>query len=206
MRVPRALRAAALIAAAVLLGLLAVQGTYALWNAATSAPPGTVQAASFTVNLTGSPSGVSTPMTQANGQAASLSLNSAAASLTPGTSAYASATVTNASDAGGAFSITVTADNANVANVGAGTLAAYLTVNAKIGATTADCSVTSGYNTTLTATTGLTSAAVPKGGSTVLCFQVTLAANAPATVKGQSVNITVPLTARQLCGVPAGCP
>jgi hypothetical protein len=28
---------------------------------------------------------------------------------------------------------------------------------------------------------------------------------APATVKGQAVNITLPLTARQLCGVPSGC-
>ncbi|MFC9350420.1 SipW-dependent-type signal peptide-containing protein [Arthrobacter sp. NPDC057013] len=206
MRVPRALRAAALIATAVLLGLLAVQGTYALWNAATTAAPGTVQAASFTVNLTGSPSGASSPMTLANGQAAILSLNSTAASLTPGTSAYASATVVNASDAGGTFSISVTAESANVANVGTGTLAASLTVNAKIGATTAECSVTTGYNTALTATTGLSSAAVPKGGSTVVCFQVTLAANAPAAVKGQSATITVPLTARQLCGVPTGCP
>jgi hypothetical protein len=109
MGIPRSLRAAALIAAAVLLGLLTVQGSYALWNVGTSAAPGTVSAASFTVNLTGSPSGQVTPMTLAGGQAASLALLTQATALTPGTAVYAGALVGNASDAGGVFSIDVTA-------------------------------------------------------------------------------------------------
>jgi hypothetical protein len=47
--------------------------------------------------------------------------------------------------------------------------------------------------------------AVAKLASTTLCFEVKLASNAPATVKGQSVTITIPLSATQLCGVPSGC-
>ena len=57
MRIPRTLRAGLLIAAAVVLGLLTVQGTYALWNASTSATPGTVSSASFDVSLTEAPPG-----------------------------------------------------------------------------------------------------------------------------------------------------
>jgi hypothetical protein len=205
MGIPRSLRAAALVAVAVLLGLLAVQGSYALWNAMVSTAPGAVSAASFTVNLTGSPSGQTTPMTLAGGQSASLALTAQNAVLSPGTATYANVLVGNASDAGGAFSISVTAENATVANTGGGSLAQYVTVNAKTATTTADCAIATGYNTSL-ATTGLTSAAVPKGGSTVMCFEVKLSTNAPAAVKGQAANITVSLTARQLCGVPSGCP
>jgi hypothetical protein len=203
MGIPRSLRAAALIAAAVLLGLLTVQGSYALWNVGTSAAPGTVSAASFTVNLTGSPSGQVTPMTLAGGQAASLALLTQATALTPGTAVYAGAHVGNASDAGGMFSIDVTAGAPTVTNAGNGSLSLYLSVGAKTATSTAACATATGY-APLTAA-GLTSAAVPKGGSTVLCFEVKLSSAAPATVKGQSVSITIPLTARQLCGVPGGC-
>lgn len=204
MGIPRSLRATALVAAAVLLGLLAVQGSYALWNAMVPAAPGTLSAASFTVNLTGSPSGQTTPMTMAGGQSASLALTAQNAVLSPGTSTYADVLVGNASDAGGAFSISVTAENPTVANAGGGSLAQYLSVSAKTAAATADCAITTNY-TPLTSA-GLTSGAVPKGGSVVMCFEVKLSTAAPAAVKGQTANITVPLTARQLCGVPTGCP
>ncbi|MFE4542241.1 hypothetical protein [Arthrobacter sp. NPDC056727] len=197
MGIPRGVRAAALIAAAVLLGLLAVQGSYALWNAAVSSSPGSVSAASFTVNLTGTSTGQSTSMTLAGGQSAVLALTGGATVLTPGTSAYAGVLVGNASDAGGPFSISLTAAGASIANVGTGSLAAYLSVNAKTAATTTDCAVPTGYSTSVL-TSSLTTAAVPKGGSTVICFQVSLSPSAPAAVKGQSVNITVPVTAQQL--------
>jgi hypothetical protein len=139
MGIPRSLRATALIAVAVLLGLLAVQGSYALWNSLVSRAPGTVTAASFTVNLTGTPSGQGTPMTLAGGQSASLALTSQNAVLSPGTATYANVLVGNASDAGGAFSISVTADAPTLVNNAGGSLASYLTVNAKTGTTAADC-------------------------------------------------------------------
>jgi hypothetical protein len=206
MGIPRKLRAAALIAAAVLLGLLTVQGSYALWAANASAAPGTLSSASFNVSLAGQPSAQSTNMTLAGGQSAHLSLTTVGAplaGLTPGTAVYASVTAANNSDAGGPFSISITAGAAALTNVGSGSLAQYLTVNTKTAAFAADCSSASGY-TPLTAT-GFASSPIQKGGTAVLCFEVRLAGSAPYSVKGQAVTISLPLTAHQLCGVPNGC-
>ncbi|MHA7289604.1 hypothetical protein ACX80V_08160 [Arthrobacter sp. MDT3-24] len=202
MRIPRMLRAGALIAAAVVLALLAVQGTFALWNAGTSAAPGTVTSASFDVSLTASPSGQATNMSLPGGTSATISLGSVA-SLAPATPVYASLVVGNNSNAGGTFSTSITAEQATVTNVGLGTLAQYVTVSAKFASTVAACNTATGY-APLTAA-GLTSAAVPKAASTVLCFQVSLSSSTSILLKGQAVNISLPLTARQLCGVPSGC-
>ncbi|MFE4541423.1 hypothetical protein [Arthrobacter sp. NPDC056727] len=196
MRIPRHLRAAALVVAAVLMGLLTVQGSYALWAAAASATPGAVTAASFDVSLTGTPTGQVTNMTAAGGQAAIISLSPSTA-LTPGSAVYSSVSATNNSDAGGQFNISVTAGAPTVSNVAGGGLASYVTVSAKSATSAAACGTT-GY-------TGLTPVTVPKGASTTLCYEIKLASNAPATVKGQAVSISVPLTATQLCGVPSGC-
>ncbi|WP_066293677.1 hypothetical protein [Arthrobacter sp. B6] len=202
MRIPRMLRAGALIAAAVVLGLLAVQGTYALWNAGTATAPGTVSAASFDVSLKASPSGQATNMSLPGGTSATINLGQIT-SLAPGTPVYASLVVGNNSDAGGTFSTSITAGQATVTNVGLGVLAQYVTVSAKFGSAVAECYSTAGY-APLTAA-GLTSAAVPKATSTVLCFQVSLSSSTSMLLKGQAVNISLTLTARQLCGVPSGC-
>ena len=201
MGIPRHLRAAALVAAAVLLGLLTVQGSYALWAAAASATPGTVTAASFDVSLTGTPTGQVTNMTAAGGQSAIISLNPSTA-LTPGSAVYSSVSASNNSDAGGQFNISVTAGAPVVSNVAGGAMATYVTVSARTAATDGACGTT---NYLAVPAGGLTSAAVPKGTSTTLCFEVRLASNAPAAVKGQAVSISIPLTATQLCGVPSGC-
>ena len=202
MRIPRMLRAGALIAAAVVLGLLAVQGTYALWNAGTSTAPGTVSSASFDVSLTASPSGQATNMSLPGGASATINLGSAT-TLAPGTPVYASLVVGNNSNAGGTFSTSITAGQATVTNVGLGILAQYVTISAKFAPAVAECYSATGY-AALTAA-GLTSAAVPKSTSTVLCFQVSLSSSTSMLLKGQAVNISIPLTARQLCGVPSGC-
>ena len=201
MRIPRALRAGLLIAAAVVLGLLAVQGTYALWNASTSTAPGTVSSASFDVSLTASPSGNVTNMTIPGG-AATINL-AQPTTLTPGTSAYVSVAAGNNTNAGGTFNTTITAENPSLLPAGSGTLSQYVKVNGKFTATAATCGTT-GY-TAITTVTGLTSAAVPKGTGTVLCLQVTLDPATPSAMKGKAVNISLTLTARQLCGVPGGC-
>jgi predicted ribosomally synthesized peptide with SipW-like signal peptide len=202
MRIKRPLQATALIAAAVLLGLLTVQGTYALWSSSAVAAPGAVSAASFDMTLTAVPSNQVTNMTLASGQSANLQLNPTAA-LLPGGSAYAGVVVTNNTNAGGTFTTEVTVGQAVLANASGGSLAQYLVLSAKPAVGASDCNVTSGY--TPLGSAGLVSPAVAKGGSTVFCFQVTLSSTAPTTVKGQAVNITLPLTARQLCGVPGGC-
>ena len=49
----RALKAAGLILAAVVLGLMTVQGSYALWNAAVPSNAGTIQAADFSIKVNG---------------------------------------------------------------------------------------------------------------------------------------------------------
>lgn len=196
MGIPRQLRAAALVVTAVLMGLLTVQGSYALWAAAASATAGAVTAASFDVSLAGTPTGQVVNMTTAGGQAGIISLSPSTA-LTPGTAVYSSVSATNNSDAGGQFNISVTAGAPVVSNVAGGALAGYVTVSAKSATSAAACGTT-GY-------TGLAPVTVPKGASTTLCYEVKLASNAPATVKGQAVSISIPLTATQLCGVPSGC-
>jgi len=201
MRIPRTLRAGVLIAAAVMLGLLTVQGTYALWSASASAAPGAVSSASFDVSLTASPSEQVSNMTLAGGPA-TISLTQTA-SLSPGTSVYASLAVSNNTNAGGQFNTAITAGELTKAYTGSGTIANYLTFTGKNVATPAECSNAAGY-APLTAA-GMTAVAVPKWTSTVFCFQVSLSSTAPVSVKGQAVNISLPITARQLCGVPSGC-
>lgn len=202
MRIPRMLQAGALIAAAVALGLLTVQGTYALWNAGGSTAPGTVSSASFDVSLTANPSGQATNMSLPGGTSATINLTQAT-SLAPGTPVYASLVAGNNSNAGGTFSTSITAGQPVVANTGLGILAQYVTVSAKFAPAVADCATPAGYAPLTSA--GLTSAAVPKAASTVLCFQVSLGSTTPILLKGQTVNISLPITARQLCGVPSGC-
>ncbi|BCW55622.1 MULTISPECIES: hypothetical protein [unclassified Arthrobacter] len=202
MRTKRRLQAAALTAVAVVLGLFTVQGTYALWSAAASASPGTITSASFDTALTAVNTGQTTTMTLADGSAATLTL-SPAGTLGPGTSVYGGVVVTNNTNAGGQFNTAITAGQPTIANVSGGTLASYVSVNAKTAASSAECSTATGFASISTA--GLVSPTVAKGGSTVFCFQVSLSTSAPSTVKGQAVNISLQLTARQLCGVPSGC-
>lgn len=202
MRTKRRLQAAALTAVAVVLGLFTVQGTYALWSAAASASPGTITSASFDTALTAVNTGQTTTMTLADGSAATLTL-SPAGTLGPGTSVYGGVVVTNNTNAGGQFNTAITAGQPTIANVSGGTLAGYVSVNAKTAASSAECSTATGFASISTA--GLVSPTVVKGGSTVFCFQVSLGSSAPSTVKGQAVNISLQLTARQLCGVPSGC-
>ncbi|WP_432244952.1 hypothetical protein ACRB8A_14695 [Arthrobacter sp. G.S.26] len=201
MRIRRTLQAAALIAAAVFLGLLTVQGTYALWNASALTAPGTVSAASFDVAMTSTLAGQATSTMTVADKPANLNLGPTAA-LQPGDSVQAGVVVTNNSNASGAFSTAFTVGQPIVANVSGGSLAQYLTVTAKTTATAAQCNDTSGYGTIAPA--GLTSPVVSKGGATVFCFRVSLSSSALSSVKGNAVNITLPVTARQ-CGVSGVC-
>ena len=200
MRTKRRLQAAALIAFAVVLGLFTVQGTYALWSAAASASPGTVTSASFDIALKAVNTSTATYMT-IDGKAATLAL-SPAGTLGPGTSVYGGVVVTNNTNAGGQFNTAITAGQPGITNVSDGTLAGYITVNAKVAASPSDCSASTGFAAVPTA--GLVSPAVAKAGSVVFCFQVSLSSGAPLAVKGKAVTIQTTLTARQ-CGVPSGC-
>ncbi len=202
MRIKRSLQAAALIAAAVLLGLFTVQGSYALWNATAVATPGTISSASFDMAMTAVNSGQRTNMTISNGTAANLTL-SPTGTLGPGSSVYGGVQVTNSTVAGGQFNTIITVGPPAIANAGTGTLASYITVGAKAATSTTECGAGStGYEPI--GTGGLASPQVAKSGSTFFCFQISLSSTAPTSVKGQAVNISVQLTARQ-CGVTGGC-
>ncbi|RDV08046.1 hypothetical protein DXK94_20705 [Arthrobacter sp. RT-1] len=203
MRIKRSLQATALVAAAVILGLLTVQGTYALWSASAIAAPGTVTAASFDMALADVPSGRATNMTLADGKTSANLAMTPSATLVPGTSVYGGIVVTNNTNAGGSFNTVITAGLGTVTNVAGGSLSTYVIFYAKTATSSAECSTIAGYAPIGSA--GLSSPAVGKGGSTVFCFQASLSSNAPSSVKGQAVNISLQLTARQLCGVPSGC-
>ncbi|MBT2515262.1 hypothetical protein J7E82_17445 [Arthrobacter sp. ISL-30] len=203
----RSVKAAGLILAAVLLGLLAVQGTYALWSSSASAAPGTVNGADFIVNLLGSPSGQSTSMTMADGSAASLALTtsgSPASELTPSAPIYASVTASNDTDAGGTFNITLAAGEPIIRNEVGSNLAQFMKVSAVTANSSASCSSANNYQELGAA--GVTTASIAKGASKVICFKVHLISSTPSTMAGQSANVFVPLTATQVCGVPSGCP
>ena len=204
MRIPRSIKTAGMMLAAVLLGLMAVQGSYALWAEAATGTPGTVQSAAFTVNLSSTPSGRTVPMT-IDGQPATLALTTTDAplqDLARGGSVYTSLAIANASDAGGDFDISITATEASLVNLDGGALAGYLGISATRAASPAACTTAIGYQNL---SSGFTTSVIAKGGSTVMCFKVTLDAAAPASIEGNSVAITIPLQARQECGVPHGC-
>jgi hypothetical protein len=203
MRIKRSLQAAALTAIAVVLGLVTVQGSYALWNTAATVPPGTVSAASFEVKMTNTANlQAFTNMTLTDGTSANLAITPNG-TLTPGGSAYGGVAVTNSTDAGGLFNTVISAAQPGIANVNGGTLATYVSVSAKTATNSSECATSTGY--TAISASGLPSPTVAKGSATIFCFQVSLSSTAPSTVKGQAVTISVPLTARQLCGVPSGC-
>ena len=203
MRIPRTLRAGLLIAAAVVLGLLAVQGTYALWNAGTSAAPGTVTSASFDVSLTASPSGQCDQHDPS--RRGGHYQPRPAANTSPGTSVYASLAVGNNTNAGGNVQHHHHRWTPSLyACSGSGTLAQYVKVSAKIRRDGSHLQVLPGY-----AITDRDWADVRRGSQGDRHrLSASKSASIPATpsaVKGTSREHPFPLTARQLCGVPGGC-
>lgn len=178
MRTTAALKATALIAIAVLMALLTVQGTLALWNATASSKNQTVQSADFAVT-------VRTP----DGGTARLSGTQTISvggltGLTPGTSRTVPVQVTNATDAGnGTFKARITAGTPQVS----GTLAGYLTASIRPAQST-DCS---------SVRTG-TSIDLAQNATGVFCLTAALSANAPATLGGTTGAVTITLTAQQL--------
>ncbi len=198
MRTPRALKAAGLVLAAVVLGLLTVQGTYALWNAAVSSNAGTVSAADFRVSLTDGPTNRTTNMTlddgTAAGKPATLALSTTPVGvLVPGRPIYAGVQLGNVTNAGGDFNIRATAGAPKITNFSGSGIADNLVVKAAAAATVAQCQSATLYANAASTANVL----IAKNASAVLCFQVTLAANAPGSLQGQSASISIPLTVDQ---------
>jgi predicted ribosomally synthesized peptide with SipW-like signal peptide len=206
MHFPRSIKAAGLVLAAVLLGLLAVQGTHALWSSSAAAAPGTITGADFTVNLLASPSGQSTSMTLPDGSPGTLALTTAAspvAEVTPSAPVYLAVTASNTTNAGGAFDIRLAAGQPSITNTVGSNVAQYLKVSAASSSSPAGCPAASGY--TELGAAGFSTAAIAKGATAVTCFKVHMSPSTPSALAGQSADISVPLTAAQICGVPSGC-
>lgn len=195
MQSSKVLKAAGLVLAAVVLGLLTVQGSYALWNTMVPSSAGTVQAADFRVTMTGTQTGNSTDMTSAAGTAASITLSTSSPSgaLTPGKSVYAGVQLGNASNAGGVFTIRASVAAPISQN---SALSPYVSVKSATAATLAQCSEPARYTSINTGKLPILD--IAKAATGVFCFQVTLAATTPANLSGQTAQITVPVLVNQL--------
>lgn len=199
MRPAGAGKAAGLIAAAVVLGLVTVEGSYALWNKLVPAAAGTVWSADFRVTLTGSNNAGSYDMVLPDGSPATVALTSAAApldQLLPGVPVYAGVSIGNATVAGSAFTVMATFPGPAVmtdTGQGAG-LSNYLSVQAATAADLGQCSSVAAalYQDTFPRVQ------IPKGGSAVICFRIQLSTAAPSTLQGQSASIAVPLFVEQI--------
>lgn len=176
MRSLTALKAAGLVLAAVVLGLLTVQGSLALWNKAVPSTAGTVQAANFSVLVNG------VEMSSLTGTQA-LNLGE----LKPGASTYTQVQITNNVDAGSNMRI----QPVIATGTPTGGFAGYLTVKTALPAAGQGCA-------------GLTYSGLPDLGAVArsatktVCVQVSLDRNTPSSVLGTTASIPATLTVNQL--------
>ena len=199
MRILKALKATALVAAAIVLGLLTASGAQALWTSVAPFQGGTVQAATFSVLLNGGSTNVEMATPQGNG---TLALQ--ASTLTPlkaGQSAFAGVRITNNTNASGAF--TVNARLAAAPAVGdfdgvPGT-AQYLEIRTVVAAGITEPSACNNPALFTAAVAGQAPGTdIAKGQAAVICFQATLRADAPPTINGKASAISIPLAVDQV--------
>lgn len=181
MRTKTALKALALVTAAVVLGLLSVQGSYALWNRMVSANAGTIQAADFRVLLTDMKSGT------AYVNSASVQLTPFSGGLLPGTSVYAGVKISNFTNAGSDFTVRADSGQAVIANP---EFLGHLTVKSRASATE-PCPM-GGY----TSETAFVDQ-IAKDASAFLCFEISLLNTAPSTVSAKTTDISIPISVKQ---------
>lgn len=181
MKAPRALKATGLVLGALVLGLMTVQGTYALWNAVTAVSPGTVQAADFNVDIR------LNEQNMAQTQQTVLE----PVGLYRGTATYTALRVTN--------NVNVTQNSPLVLQP---TVAAPVPRNNLNGNLTVTTAVVQGSGA---CTAGLPYKAgapvlpvLAKGATQTVCVKVALSSSTPANQLGQPVEIPVNLSVAQL--------
>lgn len=172
----RVLKAAGLILAAVVLGLMTVQGSYALWNAAVPSNAGTVQSADFKILVNG------VEMTTLQQP-----LNLDLAEIKPNASSYTSFNVTNKVNATSAMKVKPTV-TAGLATEG---FADYLTIQTTVPLQGQSCETA-------------TYAGMPDLGviateqSKTICVKATLKANTPGSILGRTTTVPASLTVSQM--------
>lgn len=180
-------KAAGLILAAVVLGLMTVQGTYALWNATVTSNPGVVQAADFKVlvngtEMTSGPLALQIPGTISKGQ---------------NVYAYAPITVQN--------SVNVSQDSPLALKLDAAVYApatdfgTNLTVKTAVltPGSTCDSLPAASYAAVASPATAY-SLPLPWMATQTICVQVNLNTNTPAAQMGKQISIQTNLTVAQV--------
>ncbi|WP_269938279.1 hypothetical protein [Arthrobacter sp. HY1533] len=196
MKTTRTLKATGLVLIAVVLGLLTVQGSYALWNKVATSNAGTIQAADFNVTLAKNLTDKPISMTTDQGTAATLQLTTKPLGVVkPGDSAYAGVQVGNMTNASADFKIQVLLGAPTITNNNSQwPLAQYLSIKAVEAPSLAECGSALFSPSTPASPAPLE---IAKGANGVFCFQVSLAATMPATFNGQAASISVPITVNQ---------
>ncbi|ALE91536.1 hypothetical protein AOC05_02905 [Arthrobacter alpinus] len=197
MKSTRALKATGLVLIAVVLGLLTVQGSYALWNKSTTANAGTVQAADFRISLTDAISGeVTENMTRDDGTPVLLSLKTMATGvLIPGQKTYAGVQLGNRTNAGGDFTVRATTATPVIVSPGS-ELASQLSIKVVNATSLSQCTQPAIY--TAAPVAGAATQDIAKAATGVFCFEVSLAATMPANLSGKTAKVDVPIVVNQL--------
>lgn len=196
MKSSRTLKAAGLVLIAVVLGLLTVQGSYALWNKSASSNAGTIQAADFNVTLAKNLTDEPISMTTSEGTAATLQLSTTSiGALNPGDKTYSGVQVRNSTNASGVFTIRAIAGIPVITNTPGSSLAQHLSIQVATAESLDQCTSAS-----FTASTPPTPVPldIANKASGVFCFQVSMAADMPASANGKTASISVPITVNQL--------
>jgi hypothetical protein len=175
MKTMPALKATATIGAAIVLALLTVQGTLALWTVTATSTGQTVQSADFKVTVA---VGENVQRLPAGGTIAV----AGPAELKPGTSQSTPIVVTNAADAGGPFTVSAAAMDPT----SSGVLSPYLSTSLGLGQDGRCTDLHPGPRVVLA-----------KGASGTFCLTSTLAANTPATFGGTEASIAFTLATQQ---------
>lgn len=176
----RVLKAAGLILTAVVLGLMTVQGSYALWNAAAPSNAGTIQAADFSIKVNGQD--MSAPVVP-------LTLGE----LTPGKTAYTAIDVKN--------NVNVTRDSPLVLKLNLTGLApvdnfgGFLVVKTAVPAAGTTCAAVAPAS--YTAAPAVIASTLALGATQSVCIAVELSAATPAAHLGKAIQIPAKLTVAQ---------
>jgi predicted ribosomally synthesized peptide with SipW-like signal peptide len=182
MRVTARLKTAAVIGLAVVVGMLGVGGTWALWNAAVPSGAGTVQAANFKITLNKADMAV-------NGMTVQATPEDPTGPLKPGTSVYAAFIVANHTNAGTPTPVTAAVAAPRITQADTPALKNTLTVQVS-EPTSGDCAQAK-YAEAGTSTT------IKQYGSARFCLRTSLPAGTSTAVRGQSATVAVNVTAIQ---------
>ncbi|MCQ2001786.1 hypothetical protein [Arthrobacter zhaoxinii] len=172
------LKAAGLILAAVVLGLMTVQGSYALWNTTAPSNAGTIQAADFNILVNGS------PMTPGP-----LAVNMG--DVAKGQARYQSITVENAVNVTDSSPLRLQASLVGLGPVK--DFAGYLTVTAAAVPISSACDLLSANQYTSVSPAPV----LTKGAPQKICLKAELNPNTPTAYLGRNVASTITLNVAQ---------